>query len=251
MKMAALTAPLWTELWSERHSKSLSEQKRDERLRSKAVIHLRSNCIVCRRVQIALKEVALVFGGFSCLCRKGRKEGEERWRHSELHRAKQSRTKGESSNTNCRSEWPHHKRLLLHPESRQLLARASKLRFSDCFSFFLAGRLKSPSLLQNETDQKGRESFKPWVSQKKKTSLKSLKTKSELILTICTFCCQKKTRVCFESRSLRKGIKHSRSFFSLSLLLPETHCRYKNKSMHVEPRSRQAHVYRHVSSRPF
>lgn len=55
-----------------------------------------------------------------------RKKGEESWRHSEKHRAKQSRTKGETSNTNCRSQWPHHTHLLSHPESRQLLAQASK-----------------------------------------------------------------------------------------------------------------------------
>lgn len=55
-----------------------------------------------------------------------RKKGEESWRHSEKHQAKQSRTKGETSNTNCRSQWPHHTHLLSHPESRQLLAQASK-----------------------------------------------------------------------------------------------------------------------------
>lgn len=149
------------------------------------------------------------------MCRKERKEEEESWRHSEKHRAKQSRTKGESYNTNCRSQWPHHKHLLLHPESRQLLAQASKLRFSDSFFWLVDSKARHYC----RTRQTRRDVNHSKLQRQKNTSEK-LEAKSELILTICTCCCQKKTKVCFESPSLRKGIQHSQSLFSSSLLLP-------------------------------
>lgn len=244
LKMPALTVSLWTELWIERHSKSPSEQKRWENvLQSCHPFDIQLYRALESAAQIALKEVALVFGGFSCLCRKERKEGEESWRHSEKHRAKQSRTMGETSNTNCRSQWPHHKHLLLHPESRQVLAQVSKLCFSDWF-FWL-------------DDSKARHYYRPegtWNIQNvsvRKTSLKSLTPSRSSYLQYALSAAKKKkknTKV-YKFKKRNTTLPEFLLFFSSSLLLPEKACRYK--SVHVEPRHRQARVYRHVGSRPF
>lgn len=163
-------------------------------------------------VQIALKEATLVFGGFSCLCRKEGKEEEESLRHSEKHRAKQSRTKGETSNTNCRSQWPRHKHLLLHPESRQLLAHASKL----CFSKSFFGWTTQKPVITAERDRPEGT----WIIQNftvRKTSLKSLKSSQSLYLQYALSA----AKVWFKRTSSRKGTQHSQSFFSSSFLLPK------------------------------
>lgn len=67
----------------------------------------------------------------------------------------------------------------------------------------------------------------------RKTSLKSLKPSRSSYLQYALSAAKKKTKVCFESTSLRKGLRDSLSFFSSSLLLPE-------KSLQIQAHARQA-----------
>lgn len=198
-------------------------------------------------VQIALKEVALVFGGFSCLCRKERKEEEESWRHSEKHRAKQSRTKGETFNTDCRSQRPHHKHLLLHPESRQLLAQASKLRFSQSFFFGRTSQTPVVTAVVTGTEQKGCESFKTSASGKQ--VLKAWSQVRVYTYNMHFLEERKKGPKCVLKEHVQQK-EHSTPRVSSYLLFSSLES-FRYESMHVEPRLRQARVYRHVSSRPF